>query len=79
MQVGRDLHLKKDHPLGIIKEKIETVSTHTRTQTHKRTHAPCIFEEKIETVSNLAAYQCSNLRLTRVIDVADGPCSGLMR
>lgn len=24
-QVGRDLHLKKDHPLGIIKEKIETV------------------------------------------------------
>jgi len=26
-QVGRDLHLKKDHPLGIIKEKIETVGT----------------------------------------------------
>lgn len=22
--VGRDLHLKKDHPLGIIKDKIET-------------------------------------------------------
>jgi len=28
--VGRDLHLRKDHPLGIIKEKIETVSASER-------------------------------------------------